>query len=65
ATEATNVTAPAAPVPPSETPEEAPAELGSLWDAPQAAPDLQETSPDGVPSRLEQVRDHIFGPPGR
>ncbi len=56
---------PAAPVPPSETPEEAPAELGSLWDAPQAAPDLQETSPDGVPSRLEQVRDHIFGPPGR
>lgn len=56
---------PAAPAPASDTPEEAPAEFGSLWDAPLAAPDLQESSPDGVPSRLERVRDHIFGPPGR
>ncbi|UVO11551.1 hypothetical protein NM962_16545 [Mycobacterium sp. SVM_VP21] len=56
---------PAAPVRPGEDPEEAQAELGSLWDAPLAAPDLQELSPDGVPSRLERVRDHIFGSPGR
>lgn len=61
--------APALPPPPaapsSEASEEALAESGSLWDAPLADPDLQEATPDGVPSRLERVRDHIFGLPGR
>lgn len=56
---------PAAPALPNETPEEAPADLGSLWDAPLAGPDLQESSPDGVPSRLERVRHHLYGLPGR
>lgn len=56
---------PAATAPPGETSEEAPAEFGSLWDAPLADPDLQEPSPDGVPSLLQRVRDHIFGLPGR
>ncbi|MFL0275406.1 hypothetical protein [Mycobacterium sp. SMC-19] len=55
---------PAAPAPPAETSEEPPAEFGSLWDAP-ADPDLQESTPDGVPSLRERVRDHIFGLPGR
>ncbi|MGB3331215.1 MAG: hypothetical protein WBA79_00235, partial [Mycobacterium sp.] len=55
---------PAAPAPPTETSEEPPAEFGSLWDAP-SDPDLQESSPDGVPSLRERIRDHIFGLPGR
>ncbi|WP_067969400.1 hypothetical protein [Mycolicibacter icosiumassiliensis] len=56
---------PAAPAPPSETSEEAPTELGSLWDAPPAGPDLQESAPAGAPSLLQRVRDRIHGLPGR
>lgn len=54
---------PALPPPPAAPVETEDAEFGSLWDASEIGPDLSE--PGGVPTLLERVRDHVFGPSGR
>lgn len=57
----------AAPALPGEMPEtsEAPAEFGSLWDAPEMGP-VPPAPPQGrVPALLDRVREHINGLPGR
>jgi hypothetical protein len=51
--------------PPTDLPENAPAEVGSLWDAPADDPELSLAVPAEFPSQLERIRDHIFGPPVR
>jgi hypothetical protein len=48
--------------PPTDLPENAPAEVGSLWDAPADDPELSLAVPAEAPSQLERIRDHIFGP---
>lgn len=56
---------PAATDPPGEVPAEAPAEFGSLWDAPEIEPGTPAPMPDGHPSLVDRVREHVFGPIGR
>ncbi len=50
-------------LPPAAPAETEDVEFGSLWDASEIGSDLSE--PGGVPTQLERVRDHVYGPSGR